>query len=131
MELLGIKTYISKETLYGDWSCTTYKTDENPKELIDRIATYNEDDGERITAELGELDEIGEFCADAGMVAVFLLDEVLQYNPEFFKWVDEHKWCVTKIDNFDGEIEYYVDQNDNAHIYGVGNINFATFQTGL
>lgn len=30
-----------------------------------------------------DLKNIGGFCADAGMVAVFLLDEVLKYNPNF------------------------------------------------
>lgn len=53
--------------------------------------------------------KIGHFCAD--MVAVFLLDEVLKYNPDF-----------------DGEVNYYV---DSARIIGVGNINFFTSQVGI
>lgn len=27
MEVLGIKNYICRDTLYGDWSCTTYNSD--------------------------------------------------------------------------------------------------------
>ena len=71
------------------------------------------------------------FCADAGMVAVFLLDEVLQYNPDFSKWIEEHNWCVTLIKDFDGEINYHIDNDGDAHIIGKGNINFYTTQTGL
>ena len=57
MEALGITHYMTRDTLYGDWSCTTFDTD--TKEAI------------------------GEFCADAGLVSVFLLDEVLKYNPYY------------------------------------------------
>ena len=52
MEVLGIKNYICRDTLYGDWSCTTYNSDTHEK--------------------------LGEFCADSGMVGVYLLDEVLK-----------------------------------------------------
>ena len=56
MGRLGIKNYICRDTIYGDWSCTTFNSDTK--------------------------EPIGEFCADAGLVAVFLLDEVLKYNPD-------------------------------------------------
>ena len=61
MEVLGIHTYISRDTLYGDWSCTTYNSDTKEK--------------------------LGEFCADVGGVAVFLLDEVLKYNPDYDDYI--------------------------------------------
>ena len=37
-------------------------------------------------------------------------------------------FCVNSVlkEDFDGEVEYYVDKNKNAHIYGIGNINFFT-----
>lgn len=66
--------------------------------------------------------------ADAGMVAVFLLDEVLKYNPDFDYHINR-EWTTTLIKDFDGEINYYVD--DDAHIIGVGNVNFFTTQTGF
>lgn len=155
MKVLGINTYITKDTLYGDWSCTTYTTS-NPKKAIDDLAEINkyfDDEYEkyggykRITDEQYEslcnecddkkdalnldLENIGCFCADAGLVSVFLLDEVRQYNPDIDEWIADHPWCVTTIKDFDGNIEYYVDENRAAHIYGTGNINFFTTQTSL
>ena len=61
---------ISVDTLYGDWSCITYNSDTHEK--------------------------IGEFCADAGMVGVFLLDEVLKYNPDFNYHIDR-PWTTRRI----------------------------------
>ena len=74
---------------------------------------------------------LGRFCADAGMVAVFLLDEVLAYNPDFKEWVDELPWCVTMIKDFEGDVKYYIDSADNAHIIGIGSTNFFTIQTAF
>lgn len=123
MEVLGIKNYICRDTLYGDWSCTTYNSDTHEK--------------------------IGEFCADAGMVGVFLLDEVLKYNPGFDYYI-ERPWTTTLIKNFDGEIDFeivhtegaYEDdtkfhskgdrwEDDSVSVVGKGNINFETRQTGF
>ena len=123
MEALEIKNYICRDTLYGDWSCTT----------------FNSDTGEKI----------GEFCADAGMVAVFLLDEVLKYNPEFDYHINR-PWTTTLIEDFDGEAEFEVVhsegeyeedteywnkgdkwENDEVQVIGKGNINFVGKQTGL
>ncbi|MFL1672618.1 hypothetical protein [Paenibacillus dendritiformis] len=116
MEALGITNYLSSDTLYGDWSCTT----------------YNKDTGQKL----------GNFCADAGMVAVFVLDEVLKYNPDFDYHLNR-PWTTTLIKNFDGDIEIdvvsftYKDQNGvrksykEVRVVGTGNINFFTTQTGL
>lgn len=123
MEELGIKNYICRDTLYGDWSCTTYNSDTHEK--------------------------IGEFCADAGMVGVFLLDEVLKYNPDFNYHV-ERPWTTTLIKDFDGEVDFevihtegvYEDdtefhskedrwEDDSVIVVGRGNINFETRQTGF
>ena len=81
MEALGITHYMTRDTLYGDWSCTTFDTD--TKEAI------------------------GEFCADAGLVSVFLLDEVLKYNPEFDYHLNR-EWTTTWIKDFKGTIEFVV-----------------------
>ena len=130
MEVLGIKHYICESTIYGDWGCTTYKVDTDPVKIIDSMAeSYAKEDHEinlpPVTSELGK------FCADAGLVAVFLLDEVRKYNPDINKWIASHDWCVTTIPDFDGEVNYYIDKQDNAHIVGIGNINFFTTQTSL
>lgn len=87
MEVLGIKKYMTRDTLYGDWSCTTFNTDtEEP---------------------------IGEFCADAGLVSVFDLAEVLSYNPDF-DYHTERKWTTTLIKNFKGTVQFVV-----KHVEGV------------
>lgn len=103
MEVLGIHTYISHSTLYGDWSCTTYNSDTKEK--------------------------LGKFCADAGKVAVFLLDEILKYNPDY----DDHiakPWTTTLIKDFDGEVIFEI-VDDEVSVVGRGNINFETHQTGF
>ncbi|MBX4152424.1 hypothetical protein [Paenibacillus lautus] len=116
MEALGINNYLSSDTLYGDWSCTT----------------INSDNGE----------SIGGFCADAGMVAVFLLDEVLKYNPDFDYHINK-PWTTTLIKDFDGEIEIKivnveyrnedgeVEYEDEVRVIGTGNVNFFTTQSGF
>lgn len=103
MQLLGIENYICRGTIYGDWSCTTYNTDTGEK--------------------------IGMFCADAGMVGVFLLDEVLEYNPDFDYHI-ERPWTTTLIKDFDGDVEFRV-VDDEVKVVGNGNVNFVVFQTGI
>jgi len=122
MEVLGIKNYITRDTLYGDWSCTTYNSDTK--------------------------ESIGSFCADAGLVSVFALDEVLKYNPDF-NYHEERNWTTTLIENFKGDVYidvvYLGDDINNFDYYdlevrvigkGVNKvtgepINFITTQTGL
>ena len=127
MEALGIFTYFTESTIYGDWGCSTYKIEENPYEVVNNLveAYENEEDYDI------KCSKLGSFCADAGLVSVFLLDEVRKYNPDIDKLIEEHSWCVTTIPNFDGEVKYYVDKNNEAHIIGIGNINFFTAQTEL
>lgn len=88
METLGIKNYITRDTIYGDWSCTTYNTD--TKEVI------------------------GRFCADAGLVSVFLLDEVLAYNPGFDYHLNQ-TWTTTWIKNFKGTVQCIVEEIRGVH----------------
>lgn len=148
MRVLGLTTYISESTIYGDWSCSTWSTPR--KDVIAQLEEINTlcrkqyelvkqygrnsvqgkiyDD--KIADATLNLKKIGNFCADSGMVAVFLLDEVLKYNPEF-DYHTEKEWAATLIKDFDGEVDYYVDNDGNAHIIGVGNTNFFTTQTGL
>lgn len=130
MGILGIHNHITHSTLYGDWSCTT----------------FNSDTGE----------EMGEFCADAGLVSVFLLDEVLKYNPEFDYHINK-PWTTTLIKDFQGTVEFvvvhtegvYEDttswhkkgehwEDDSLQLVGKGinkttgkPLNFIAYQTGL
>ena len=117
MSVLGLKTFLVGDTIYGDWSCTTFNSDTEEK--------------------------IGEFCADAGMVGIFLLDEVLAYNPDFDYHI-ERPWTTTLIKDFHGTVELrlkrkeadrkYSDLNDydeSVQVVGQGNINFLAGQTGF
>ena len=114
LEYLGIKNYLTHHTIYGDWSCTTYNSDTN--------------------------DVIGEFCADAGLVSVFDLEEVLKYNPNFDYHIDR-PWTTTLIKGFTGMIRIEVTLDDpdatydmekySVHVVGKGNVNFYTEQTGF
>jgi hypothetical protein len=104
MEVLDFKNYICRDTIYGDWSCKTFVSSKN---------------------------EIGQFCADSGMVGVFLLDEVLKYNPDFDYHLNK-PWTTTWIKDFDGNVVFVVnEQKEKVKIKGVGNINFYTKQTGF
>lgn len=103
MEKLKIHNCITRNTIYGDWSCTTYNTDNR--------------------------EVIGNFCADAGMVGVFLLDEVLKYNPDF-NYHTYFSHTTTTIPNFNGSVEFQEIDN-SVYVIGTGNINFKTEQTGL
>lgn len=118
-----LTNYIWEDTLYGDWGCTTFELkDECQNKYYSDLCAYD------IKSYLGK------FCADSGQVGVFLLEEVLKFNPEFDKFIEDHDWCVTVIEDFDGEVEYCISEEDgdeSAYIRGCGNINFVTMQTSL
>lgn len=153
MEVLGIKTFLTSGTEYGDWSCTTVK---DTPESVKFLNKYNENymklwnahnnpkgkDEELIKtleAEREELEKtakefhLGSFCADAGLVSVFLLSEVLAYNPEFDYHLNK-PWTTTLIKDFDGDVEIThrgEGEEREVSVVGKGNINFYTTQTGF
>ena len=73
-------------TYYGDWGCAVYKTT-----------------GKAGTIRDGE--EIGEFCADGGMVCVLDIRDALAISPDFMVWSEEHPWCVCKVRGFKGTVK--------------------------
>lgn len=126
MESLGITHYLCASTRYGDWSCHTYV--DNPEHTV-----------------------LGQFCADAGLVGVFLLDEVKKYNPDYAD-IEKRPHAVTLIKDFHGEVsislvneEFCIDEEEHFNedwcpeyeteevvsVVGHGNVNFFTVQTGL
>lgn len=163
MEALGINTYLTSDTEYGDWSCTTVRDDSKSKELITKMnhhyleffskynapnlspeqkdKMYQQYQEERKKFETGEL-ILGYFCADAGLVSVFLLEEVLKYNPDFDYHIN-NTHTTTWIKNFDGDIEIThreirkngddddLDEDREVSVVGTGNVNFYTTQTGF
>lgn len=90
MEELGINNYMTRDTIYGDWGCTTFDMDTKKS--------------------------IGRFCADAGLVSVLYLDEVLKYNPEWMKEYGDSS-CATIIKNFKGTIQFIVEQFIGTYDY--------------
>jgi hypothetical protein len=172
MKVLGITHYLTEDTEYGDWSCTTVKDDPESQRLIGQLnvmyfkffSDYNnpevyktEENRQKMYDEYAKEREeliknsnlvLGHFCADAGLVSVFLLDEILAYNPEYDDHL-KHPHCATLIRDFDGDIEIThrvfeskVDPEDaifedetetgeEVSVIGKGNINFYTTQTGL
>ena len=117
MYALGFTTYLAVPTEYGHWSCTTYQLSRG--ELSDAVIK----------------NEIGHFTADSEMVGVFLLSEVLSYNPDF-NYHKDKPWTTTLIPNFQGDI-YIVNQSGkkaeeaDVRVIGTGNIDFYTKQTGM
>lgn len=151
MEKLGLRTYITRNTIYGDWSCTTFKDTPKSNKIYKKIISKNlkffgeynnseiyktEENREKMLkeheVEIEKLNSdiaLGEFCADCGMVGVFLLEEVLKYNPDF-DYHKNRKWTTTLIESFDGEVEFKV-VDEEVSVIGKGNIDFYTQQTGF
>lgn len=110
MDVIGFENPFVFPTEYGCWSCTVYK-DNN------------------------EVDSIGKFFSDSGLVGVFLLNEIQSYTPEF-KVPKNGLPNLTLIPDFTGQIfitnltgKSGVDAD--IRLFGVGTINFHTIQTGF
>lgn len=88
MAALGFTKSMVRDTLYGDWGCTTYNVDTK--------------------------EPMGHFCADSGQVAVFLLSEVLTYNSEYKDHL-ETPHCVTLIKNFKGTVRFVVKERTGTY----------------
>jgi len=116
---LGFSSYIINDTIWGDWRCKVYKL---KKPLNNK---YVEEMSEEGYEEYLYPDTLGTFTADAGLVSVFLLDEVLTFNPNFKELLSKKPWLATVIKDFDGDVEYKV-IDDIAYLEGTGNINFVT-----
>lgn len=86
IEAWGREHGLISRTFYGDWGCTVYETEG----AVGCIANDSK--------------KIGTFCADAGMVCVLHLEDVLSRNPGFMEWAKNHEWCLTIIKGFKGTI---------------------------
>jgi hypothetical protein len=148
LEEFGFSTYLYSSTMYGDWSCMTIKDSADTEMWLSKLKENYEnffkhhDSGDKSKEEADRIYEeyesrkeellmksnlsLGRFCADAGLVGVFLLDEVLEHNPEFDYHITKN-WTTTLINNFDGDIDIKVD-GDEVKVVGKGNINFFTMQ---
>lgn len=97
VEKLGIKQYIGRDTLFGDWDCVVVDADDKP---------------------------IGEFCADAGMVCVAELNEWRNYNSEIDTFLRERSHCVAVISNFDGDVWFEVEDTSFDYKHDDGRVEF-------
>lgn len=113
-----VTNFIYHSTLIGDWSATVFETQET--NIQDFLAK-------------NERKHLGKFCADAGLVGVFDLQEILNYDGNFAKFL-EKDFLVAQINNFTGTVQIKVDYIDNdfvAYVEGKGNVNFYGIQTGF
>lgn len=95
-------------TLYGDWGCTLFKV----KDIDSAIeALKNETNYE-------DSEAVGKFCADAGMVCVFYLNDCLNHNKKEVEDLLTKNWCATVIKDFDGDI-YVLDMDHEYEYKGV------------
>lgn len=99
-------------TLYGDWQAAVFEKE--TKRCL------------------------GKFCADAGMWCVMCLDEVLNFNPDFSKFLIESPHTATIIRDFAGDVQHVIIEeawhgkiDKSVEIHGGGNINFIARQVGL
>ena len=140
--------YMKRGTIYGDWSCMVYSgklgESNKPNEWDEYYFTFfneynftgkNSDEKKVMYDKFKEYKDswkknetLGEFCADSGNVGVFDYDNLSEENKEFIR---THDWCAAVIEDFDGNVEFFVDDNDNLHVIGTGNKNFFTCQSGL
>ena len=75
-------------TYYGDWGGTVFQAGEDSK--VGFIGP--------------ECKEIGQFCADAGMVCVLDMRDARRMSSDIDKWIAEHGWCATIIKGFRGKV---------------------------
>lgn len=108
----SIKSGMCTDTLYGDWSCHVF--------------------------DLNTEKPIGQFCADAGMVCVYPLDEPLLDQECVKKYIKNDK-CATVIKDFTGDVSFVrhagkedeYGNNDWLTVEGRGSVNFSGRQTGF
>lgn len=110
MSVIGFENPFVFSTEYGCWSCTVYEG-------------------------IKEINSFGRFFSDSGLVGVFLLEEIQAYTPDF-KIPKNGLPNLTLIPNFMGQI-FIVNSTGKSgvdadvRLFGVGNTNFHTIQTGF
>lgn len=143
LNILGFTKFLTSRTIYGDWTCTTFKDCEESMDAIDElIGVFKFED--KSLAKLEKMRKkilkkhndviLGSFTADSGTVSVMLLEDVLRYNPDFDYHITKPR-TTTWLKNFDGKIKICRMRNARNQKYikieGKGNINFFTAQTGF
>lgn len=73
-------------------------------------------------------EELGSFCSYMGLAGIFLLDEVLAYNPEAVGKLKENPHFATIIRDFHGEVWFEREDDKTLILKGSGNLEFYTRQ---
>jgi hypothetical protein len=97
--------YMWESTGYGDGSpkVLNVPSQTTPEEYINDLVELDEDDK----------DIIGKCAVDSGTFGVFILEEVLKYNPDF---LDElSKSCYHIVRNFSGIVYTGYDEEEYIH----------------
>ena len=81
---------MTRNTLCGDWGCITFNSDTK--------------------------EPIGRFCADAGLISVMSLDEVLKYNPDYDCDLKE-SFTATIIRDLYVKVQFVVRQDESKEEY--------------
>lgn len=105
LQSIGIIDTICANTIWGDWVCRVIRNNKTPRR------------------------KIGEFCADAGLVAVFRLGEVKEYNSNYNIKKETACGLATLIKNFTGTIKI-INKDDKVQVVGDGNVHFYSEQIG-
>lgn len=91
--------HITENTGIGDWDCDVMNTDTG--------------------------DWLAAFTADTGMCTVASFDDIINfYGPALY---DVRRECYAVIKDFKGTVRAVHDKNGILHIFGEGNINFASY----
>ena len=104
--------YEWEDTGYGDGSPKVFSipTYYNPDDFLKKM-------GEADDEELEELEDqkeyIGECGVDSGSFGVFLLDEALNYNPNFMNSLLKSCYCIVR--NFTGTVYSAYDDEGYTH----------------
>ena len=110
----GFTEYEWESTGYGDGSPSVFSipTYCDPEDFLKRMDIEKED--EFIVDDIeGKKEYVGECGVDSGSFGVFLLDEVLKYNPKFLDSLPKNCYCI--IRNFTGTVYPAYDDEGYTH----------------
>lgn len=83
LRMLGLKHFLLARTEYGPWTCSLFDLNTN-KEILIEDKTYT-------------------FTSDSGLVGVFLLDEICEYNP-YYRYDLKMPWTAARIPKYRGKV---------------------------
>lgn len=96
----------------ANWSICNYGANMGTlgfKHSLVSTTIYGDGSGEVILSS-PEISNNTEFGVDSGQIGVFLLEEILEHNPDFKKdYIEDRPWCAAVIPDFEGEVYIEID----------------------